>query len=199
MLPDIRWSMSDSRIYLTFDDGPDKEITPRLLSLLDKFEIQTTFFLLGHKVEQYPEIVLRIKEGGHTIGNHSYSHPRLLKRSEQDVFDELNRTDEAIRKIITWKPTLFRPPHGVFGITLLRVLRKTGHKMVLWNASVKDYEQHATAIGIKKKLLKVATPGKIVLLHDGHRNSSNTLIALETTLGLLKDREVDFSALPDTR
>lgn len=195
--PNILWRMQDDNIYLTFDDGPDTAITPKLLDLLQKHNIKATFFLLGQKVERFPDIVLEIQKNDHTIGNHSYSHPIMLAKSKREIIYELDKTDETLFKITGEMPRLFRPPHGIFGVNLLSVLNITKHKMVLWGASVGDFRKQATCNAIKNRLSKIAKHGDIILLHDGHPNSKNTLTALEKVLDWLKERGINFSAIPE--
>jgi peptidoglycan/xylan/chitin deacetylase (PgdA/CDA1 family) len=188
--------MQDNNTYLTFDDGPDNYVTPKILDLLQKYDIKATFFLLGQKAEQHPDIVSDIQKRGHIIGNHSYSHLKMSGKSKQLIIHELTKADETLIEITGKKPRLFRPPHGRFGLNLLRVLKTTQHKMVLWYASVGDYNKGTTSEKIKNKLLKLAKPGQLILLHDGHRNSKYTLKALEESLDRLKDYGLNFSTIP---
>jgi peptidoglycan/xylan/chitin deacetylase (PgdA/CDA1 family) len=194
-LPNVLWRMRDKKVYLTFDDGPDPELTPRFLALLQRYEVKATFFVIGQKAQRFPKIVLQIKEHGHTIGNHSFSHRRMLWKSEDTLRFELNKTDEILYKITGQKPALFRPPHGHFGIQLLKVVKSTNHKIVLWSASVHDYKSYAIASTIQNKLQKTMGPGQIILLHDGHPNGIITFKALEETLRVLKDHGIEFSAI----
>jgi peptidoglycan/xylan/chitin deacetylase (PgdA/CDA1 family) len=195
ILPDILWRESDEKVYLTFDDGPDPEVTPKVLDLLDQFNAHATFFLIGEKVTRHPDIVLQIKKRGHAIGNHSFRHPRMLGMAKEQILEELNLTDDAILKITGGKPRLFRPPYGLFGKDLLQALNLTQHRMVLWSASAKDYQAEATPEIIETRLLKIVKSGKIILLHDGHRNSPNTLTALGKFFPTLAASGLLFSAL----
>ncbi|MCG8607888.1 polysaccharide deacetylase family protein [bacterium] len=196
LLPQITWRAPDAKVYLTFDDGPDEKITPRLLDLLTDLEIKATFFLIGEKISQSRSISERIIRCGHTLGNHSYHHSRLLGQPAQIVRRELAMTDEIFETIIGEKSVYFRPPYGHFGINVLRVLKQTGHQLILWSASLKDYKPGTCSRRIRRRLLDVAEPGKILLLHDGHPNSAETLNALEGSLPVLKKRGLVFSALP---
>lgn len=193
--PEIVWRMADDNIYLTFDDGPDREITPRLLSLFAKLNIKATFFLIGQKAEQYPEIVMQLIQSEHTIGNHSYSHPRLLWLPKEKIKHELQKTDEILYNVTGQKPVWFRPPYGQFGPRLLNVLKNSGHKMALWSASARDYAVHSNVQTIQRRLSKSMRPGQIIVLHDGHRRSSNTLRALENSLHSMAERGLTFAAL----
>ncbi len=197
LLPKIVWSMPDENVYLTFDDGPDKNITPRLLDLLNKHKINATFFPVAQKAERYPEIVLRIHENGHAIGNHSYTHPHLIFKSKERIERELKRTDEILLEITGKRPTLFRPPYGQFGLALLSVLKSTNQKLVLWNADSQDYKADTSTMKIAARLRKYLQPGKIVLMHDGLSKSPLMLEALENIFGEIKEQGLNFSTLPN--
>src|SRR6267378_6489119 len=99
-------------IALTFDDGPNEQLTPRLLDLLAQHHIHATFFVIGENAAQYPEILQRAVREGHEIGNHTWSHPNLAKMSEENVRNQIDRTEETITNAIRSRPTLFRPPYG---------------------------------------------------------------------------------------
>ncbi len=195
LLPKIIRSMPDENIYLTFDDGPDENITPRLLELLSKHEIKATFFAVGQKAERYPEIVLQIHKNGHAIGNHSYTHPHLIFKSKESIEEEIKRTDEAVFEITGKRPTLFRPPHGQFGFAVLSILKSTNHRMVLWSASSQDYKVKTSTEKIQARMKKYVRPGKIVLMHDGHLQSQHMLEALKNSLDRFKEKNMNFSAL----
>ncbi|MCH7755408.1 polysaccharide deacetylase family protein [candidate division KSB1 bacterium] len=195
LLPKIIRSMPDENIYLTFDDGPDENITPRLLELLSKHKIKATFFVVGQKAERYPEIVLQIHKNGHAIGNHSYTHPHLIFKSKESIEEEIKRTDEAVFEITGKRPTLFRPPHGQFGFAVLSILKSTNHRMVLWSASSQDYKVKTSTEKIQARMKKYVRPGKIVLMHDGHLQSQHMLEALKNSLDRFKEKNLKFSAL----
>ena len=196
-LPKIIWRVPDEHVYLTFDDGPDAKMTPALLTLLHKHTVRATFFLLGEKVRRHPEVVRQICEAGHAIGNHSFSHPNLIGKSKEVIRDEVLQTDAAIVDVVGKTPALFRPPYGRFGVELMGVLSETHHRLVLWSGSTKDYRTESDAEMISGALIRLAKPGKVILLHDGHLNSGNTLQALERTLGKLAERGLTFSSIPE--
>jgi peptidoglycan/xylan/chitin deacetylase (PgdA/CDA1 family) len=197
-LPTVIWRMPPEHVYLTFDDGPDPEITPAILSLFREHKVRATFFVLGEKAQRHPQIIKQIFENGHAIGNHSFRHPRLVRKNKDFIRAEVTKTDAAVAEIIGKKPALFRPPYGRFGADLLSILNETRHQMILWSASTKDYKSAATAETISRNFLKHAKPGKIILLHDGHVNSRATLSALKNTLGDLSARGITFSPIPET-
>jgi len=195
LFPKIIWRLSDENVYLTFDDGPDENITPRLLNLLNKYEIKATFFVVGQKAERHPETVLQIHQNDHVIGNHSYTHPHLIFKSKEVIEQEIKRTDKILLEITGKRPTLFRPPYGQFGLAVLSVLKSTNHRMVLWSASSQDYKADASILRIEARIEKHVRPGKIVLMHDGHSQSPQMLRALETILEKIKEQGLKFSAL----
>lgn len=189
--------MADDNIYLTFDDGPNPEITLQLLDLFAELNIKATFFMIGQKAEQHPEIVMQLMQNGHTIGNHSYSHTRLLWLSKEKVKYELRKTDQVLQNITGQKPVWFRPPYGQFGPQLLNVLKSSGHKMALWSASARDYAINSSVYTIQTRLEKAMRPGKVIVLHDGHRRSLNTLRALKNSLRSFLERGLTFGALEE--
>ncbi len=197
-LPTVIWRMPPAHVYLTFDDGPDPAITPGILALFREHAVRATFFVLGEKAQRHPQIIKQIFEDGHAVGNHSFRHPRLVGKTKDFIRAEVTETDAAIAEIIGKRTTLFRPPYGRFGADLLSVLNDSGHKMILWSASTKDYQSAATAETISGNLLKQARPGKIILMHDGHANSRATLNALKNSLGDLIARGITFSPIPET-
>lgn len=188
------WRMPGKAVYLTFDDGPDPDHCNRILDILKRYRIQATFFVIGEKTEKHPDLVERMLAEGHTVGNHSYTHPHLMGKTKEIIRREIEKTDRAIQQITGKKPCLFRPPYGQFGLALLQVLKATGHRLVLWNKSVKDYKKHTNASTISKRL-NTAHSGQIVLLHDGHKNSSITATALELTLEHVMQSGIRFAPL----
>ncbi len=193
----IIWRTPKPAVCLTFDDGPDPRVTPELLDLLARHQVRATFFLIGERVDRHPELVRRISQQGHGIGNHSYTHPRLLGKSQRTVLQEMCATDRAIHRAAAVATALFRPPHGLFGKNLVKVCRATGKKMVLWSVSTRDYQTDVTTADIRDRLLRRVGPGAIVLLHDGHANGGKTLEALAQALPVLKERGMSFIPISD--
>ncbi len=151
---------------LTFDDGPAPPFTEQILDILAENKISATFFLCGKNVERHPEIARRIVREGHTIGNHTYSHPFLFPRSRKFIAQEIDRTQEAIERVTGVRPTLFRPPYGGRWFGLMPILRKRGLKLVMWSVAGFDWKYRTQAI------IRITTRkmhhGAVILLHDGH-------------------------------
>jgi peptidoglycan/xylan/chitin deacetylase (PgdA/CDA1 family) len=186
------------RIYLTFDDGPDEHLTPMILDILAEWRAKATFFVCGRKAEKFPQILRRIAEEGHSIGNHTYSHSRFLVYFGI-LGKEIERTEEIIYKITGVRPILFRPPWGVAMPWVKEQILKRGYKLVLWDIETRDWKKLAGE-EIARKVKEEARDGAIVLLHDGDdmrrlEEKNNTLKALNILLPELVSLGYEFSAL----
>lgn len=151
-------------VALTFDDGPSPD-TARILDVLKAEGVHATFFLCGDAARRHPELVRRIRDEGHTIGNHTWSHPWLYLMPRDAIAGEIDRTQDELQRLTGRRPTLFRPPYGVRWFSLWPVLRERGLTMVMWND--RAYDGRYDADGIARAALSGLRPGAIVLLHDG--------------------------------
>lgn len=168
----VRGPTGSGKIALTFDDGPG-EATPAVLDLLKQAEIRATFFLCGQNVERYPELARRIAEEGHEIGNHTYSHPRLLARTPGKIAYEIERTQQIIAHRTGHTPTLFRPPYGLRWFGLFPILQRNGLTSVMWSLNSLDWKRSPSQIAAR--VVNNERPGAIILLHDGippHKSGS---------------------------
>jgi peptidoglycan/xylan/chitin deacetylase (PgdA/CDA1 family) len=137
---------------------------------LERHNAKATFFCIGKNVQNYPEIIKKIIENGHTIGNHSFSHSDFIDfNGKKTWLKEIEKTDSEIQQITGFKPKLFRPPFGVTTPHLADALRKSGHISVGWNIRTYDTILKSPE-KIVQKVLKNVKPGSIVLLHDCHEN-----------------------------
>ena len=170
-------------IALTFDDGPGKTTTPRLLDMLAKRGIKVTFFILGESAQENPEILKREVAEGHEIGNHSWSHPNLGKMSDEAVRGQLQRTQDLVFQLTGIKPRVMRPPYGSF----TEHQRKWAHEqfgfpIALWEVDPLDWKKPGASV-IAHRILSETRPGYIILAHDIH---AQTIDAMEEVLdGLL--------------
>ena len=156
---------SDSRaVALTFDDGPGEQ-TPAILDILRDHGVRATFFLCGSNVERFPALARRIADEGHGIGNHTYSHPRLLGRSPGRIALEIDRAQRVIFHRTGCQPSLFRPPYGLRWFGLFPILARNGMTAVMW--SVNSLDWRLTARQIVERVLGQTRPGSIIVLHDG--------------------------------
>ncbi|MFE6224881.1 polysaccharide deacetylase family protein [Streptomyces sp. NPDC057854] len=180
-------------IALTFDAGPGKD-TPHLLDVLKKERVPATFFLLGRKhVDRYPDVVRRIADEGHEVANHTWSHRILTDLEENEIRDELSRTQDAIARITGRKPVLMRPPQGRTDSTVSEISRELGLAQVLWSITAKDYSTTDTAL-IRERVLGQAHRDGIILLHDIY---DGTVPAVPGIIEELKRRGYTFVTVPE--
>lgn len=150
-------------IHLTFDDGPGG-YTNQILDILKRYNVRATFYVIGRNVESYPDTMKRIKNEGHRIGNHSYSHPDLAKLSRGGVVNELTKTQEAILAACGVKPTAFRPPYGSHNATVRSVAAEMGMSVDMWSIDTRDWAKPGSSV-ITRRVLDNTHSGGVVLLH----------------------------------
>lgn len=167
-------------IALTFDDGPDPERTPAVLDLLAGAGAKATFFLLGEKAARYPDIVRRIAEDGHEIGNHSWSHPWMPGLSGGAIEAQLMRCQEVLAGITGRAPRMVRPPYGSRDFRFYRIARRLGLTPALWSVDSRDWAGAREDIVLKRA--RRAKGGDILLFHDGNPRAVGAIPALERWL-----------------
>lgn len=152
----------ENMIAITFDDGPRKSTTDKLLDGLKERGVKATFFLVGSKVEDNQELVMRMHEEGHLIGNHTFSHIQLSTVSTDEAYKEIVKTNEAIEKVIGESIQYIRPPYGSYSNKLLLKINMTP---VLWTVDPKDWNSDNVA-QIVKDVVDNVKCGDIILMHD---------------------------------
>lgn len=197
---DIVWEVPTQNkvIAFTFDDGPDDDSTANILDLLKQYDAKATFFVVGNRVEKYPEIVQRELKEGHEVGNHSFSHPSFVRIGSNFMVTELNKTQEAIHTATGHKSTLFRPPGGSYNESIVQHCKKSGLLMILWSWHQDTLDWKKPGVDkIVNKVLKNAHNGDIVLMHDFVSGSTQTYEALKIILPELKKRGYSFVTISD--
>jgi peptidoglycan/xylan/chitin deacetylase (PgdA/CDA1 family) len=155
-------------IALTFDDGPNATLTPKLLDLLAARHLKATFFVVGQNAADHPDILKRAVREGHEIGNHSWSHPNLGKMSDEAVRRELQKTDDAITAAIGKRPTLMRPPYGSLTARQKKWIHEEfGYRIIIWDVDPLDWKRPGPSV-VTARILKETKAGSIVLSHDIH-------------------------------
>jgi len=200
------------KLALTFDDGPNPAITPKLLDLLDRYHARATFFLVGKYVRASPALVKEIQARGHLLGNHTETHPNLFFCGPEETRAELLRCSEAIGQATWEEPRWFRPPFGFRSPWLGAIVQRQRMRMVMWTLIPGDWRQkpsewliermkpiaaHAQNLPPKNRPLPQHPTGDVLCLHDGHyaRPSADrtcTLAALEFWLPRWRDLGLEF-------
>lgn len=187
------FSISDSEgIYLTFDDGPHKEVTPWVLDQLDQYQAKATFFLIGKMAKKNAELVEQIVERGHAIGGHTHRHVSGWQLSNHQYFDEI---EEGLKAI---PPTnLFRPPYGHIRLNQLTQLSMKGIHTIMWSHLAGDFDKD---VNKEKALnaLKAAKPGSILVFHDSPKAFKNLTYILPRVLDHFSNLRYSFKALPQS-
>lgn len=181
------YNISEDYISITFDDGPNLEFTPKVLSLLKEYKAKATFFLIGINAEKHPDLVRQILSEGHTIGNHSYSHSKKFGFfAAEKIIVELMQTNSILKEITGKEVKLFRPPFGVTNPNIKKALRSTGHQSIGWCKRSYDTTSISKEI-ILKKITANLKKGDIILLHD---SSAKTVAVLEQLLLFLQSHKL---------
>ena len=187
-------------VALTFDDGPDPDVTLRLLELLRRHGVPATFFVAGARVERNPGLIREILSRGHTLGNHSYHHdPLLMLRSRAKLREEVARTQDVLSDF-TVRPLTFRPPVGITNPRLPGVLKELGMYCVTFSCRAFDRGNRRIA-GLAEIILKKVRPGDIILLHDvapkGGEGIGEWLAEMEGIVSGLKRQGYEILPLPE--
>jgi peptidoglycan-N-acetylglucosamine deacetylase len=208
--PTIYRTNSPRKLAITFDDGPNPTITPKLLDLLDRHKARATFFLIGAFAREYPELVREISARGHVLGNHTETHPRLVWLRPPEIYVELRLGRSAIADALGAPPKWFRPPWGLRNPWLAGVARDFDMRVVMWTLLPGDWRAKSKEwligrmepIAAHAKNAKQSGTGDILCLHDGDHRRQNgdrtlTLAALEHWLPRWRDLGLEFVTIDD--
>lgn len=179
-------------VALSFDDGPHPVHTPRVLEVLDRHQVKATFFMLGRNVERYPDVARAVLARGHEIGNHSYSHARMVFMSPARIRDEIARTDRLLRDVGVTGDIHFRAPHLSKFIVLPYVLRQMNRVSVLADVDAEEWRQRPASV-MTPEVLRQIRPGSIVMMHD--TAGPETVRMLEDTIGALAAQGYRFETV----
>ena len=176
-----------NQISITFDDGPNPEFTPQVLSLLKKYNAKATFFCIGKHIEDNPNLFQELISNGHTVGNHTYSHSNWFGFfSSENVVSELKKTNAIVKEISNLDLKLYRPAFGVTNPNIKKALQTTNLTSVGWNKRSLD-TTNLSEEKILKRITKDLRKGDIVLLHDSNAKS---IAVLERLLLFLQSKQM---------
>ena len=180
-------------VALTFDDGPSKRYATEILALLQQEHVKATFFITGKESEQNPDEVRLLYQAGHQLGNHSYSHPRMVLMSPAAVASEIEYTDAAIRAAGYKDEILFRPPYGKKLFVLPWYLAQQQRKTIMWDLEPDtDPTLAADAQAMANYVIEHTRPGSIVLMHVMYQSRQSSREALPLIIRGLKQKGYRF-------
>lgn len=189
---------TDRVVALTFDDGPSAAYIREILSTLLDHDVLATFFVTGREVDENPELARMLVEAGHELGNHSYSHQRMLFQSTEWYRQEVERTDLAIRRAGHQGEIYFRPPYGKRLLGLPRYLARTGRTTVMWDIEPESYPELAEdAVRMAAYVIDNVEPGSIVLMHLMYASRETSRQALPLIITGLQERGFELVTLSD--
>lgn len=178
----------DRKIYLTFDDGPIPEATPEVLSILERYGVQATFFVVGDNVRRHPELLEEIRRRGNRVGNHTMHHLQGSKVTTRRYLRDVSEADRLIGS------DLFRPPHGWLRPRQTRALCKR-YRIVMFDLVTRDYSRHVDADGVLENVRKYARDGSIIVFHDSLKSIGKLRTALPAAIEWLRGEGYEFGLL----
>lgn len=157
-------------VYLTFDDGPIPEVTPKVLEILDKYGVKATFFMVGENIDKHPEVFEMVVKGGHAIGNHTYNHVKGWKVSTAEYIANVKKFPKETK--------LFRPPYGRTWVWQRIAVQKLGYEIYLWDVLTRDYNPLRTPEAMLNQIKRQTRSGSIINFHDSIKSNERMLAVL---------------------
>lgn len=183
-------------VALTFDDGPHEKKTEQILSILDKYKVKATFFVIGENAQKNPAILRKTYEAGHEIGNHTYDHKSIYKLCGDAVAEEVDKCSQVIESIIGTRPSLFRPPEGFMNDSLAKIVGDHGYNVILWKVDTYDWKGKS-AQDIFTNVIKNIKNGDVILMHDYIWRESHTAQALDILIPYMLEQGYEFRTVSD--
>lgn len=192
--PNFTWNIptKEKVMYLTFDDGPIPEVTPWVLDQLERFEAKATFFCVGDNIRKHPDVFQQVKEAGHAVGNHTFSHLNGWATDNIPYFHDVRHCANLVDS------GLFRPPYGRLKPKQVQFLLRH-YRIIMWDVLSGDFDQNTTAEQCLANVLKNGKEGSIVVFHDSIKSQEKLMYALPKVLEHFKAEGFKFEALSETR
>lgn len=172
-------------VALTFDDGPDPRYTPQILDTLARYEVRAMFFVCGEMAAYNRDLLARMADEGHVVGNHTWSHPLLTRLRRSRIRSEMERTSDVVERAYGERPEWFRAPYGAWNRAAFQLGAELGMEPMAWTVDTLDWTTPGTRT-IVDRVAEGAAPGVVVLSHDAGGNRSQSVRALRSYLpGLL--------------
>lgn len=201
LYPNCIWDIPSKEkvLYLTFDDGPTPDITDWTLDVLKQYNAKATFFCIGNNIEKHPEIFKRIDKEGHSIGNHTFNHPKGWKLQTEVYLKEVERTQQLIDSKTTNQKShinnLFRPPYGQITFKQARALRKLNYQIIMWDVLSFDWKDTISDEKCLQNVVANAKSGSIIVFHDSIKASKRLQYALPKVLKYFTEKGFVFKRI----
>ncbi|WP_031482450.1 polysaccharide deacetylase family protein [Streptomyces bicolor] len=195
--PFLRVSGRGRTMVLTFDDGPDARYTPYILDTLREYDVRAMFFVCGEMVADNRDLLARMADEGHVVGNHTWSHPLLTRLSRGRIRAEMERTSDIVEKSYGERPLWFRAPYGAWNRAAFQLGAELGMEPLAWTVDTLDWMSPGTR-AIVDRVEEGAAPGVVVLSHDAGGDRSQSVMALRAYLPQLLDSGY-FVTVPERR
>ena len=167
-------------VYLTFDDGPIPEVTPKVLAILERYGVKATFFMVGENIDKYPEVFAQVVKAGHSIGNHTYNHMKGWRVSTAEYIDNVRKFPKQTK--------LFRPPYGRTWLWQRKAVKDLGYEIYLWDVLTRDYNAKRTPEAMLRQIQRQTRPGSIINFHDSLKSNGRMLEVLPKAIEWLEAR-----------
>ncbi len=177
----------NNMVALTFDDGPFPQMTAQYLAVLDRLNVRATFFMVGQRIKDYPELARKVVQYGSEIGSHSWGHARLDQLTAEAIAEDLRLVENQVQTNLSREISLLRPPYGGRNDNVLAVAKQLGYKVIIWDVDPRDWEDPPPE-KIVAGVLEQVKPGSIIIMHEGH---PNTLKALPVIIQRLRERGLE--------
>jgi peptidoglycan/xylan/chitin deacetylase (PgdA/CDA1 family) len=189
-------------VYLTFDDGPIPEVTPKVLDILAKYNIKATFFMVGENIDKYPGIFAQVVQDGHSVGNHTYNHLKGWNTPFDQYMANVHQWEDTVRKNLSTIPNpqspitkLFRPPYGKASFLQRRALHRLGYRIIYWDVLTRDYDASVTPEHMLEKIKRQVRPRSIINFHDSLKSNERMLAVLPQAIEWLSQQGYSFAAI----
>lgn len=182
-LPIYSVSTDEKKISISFDAAWGAEDFPKIMEVLEKHNVKTTFFMTGEWVEKYPECVKMLVEKGHDLGNHSASHPDMTTLSKEEQREQILKVHKAVKTLTGYEMELFRPPYGAYNNEVIRTCYEVGYFPIQWDVDSLDWKDLSAGEIINKVCNhKALDNGSIILCHNGAKHTAEALDEMLTNL-----------------
>lgn len=180
-------------IYLTFDDGPIPEVTPKVLDILARYKVKATFFMVGENIDKHPEVFAQVVQAGHSVGNHTYNHLKGWDYSLNNYLENVQKWEDAYKRCLSAKQSVsetvcqqsglsakrsFRPPYGKATFRQRKALHRLGYRIIYWDILTRDYNAKRTPAQMADDIRRNVRPGSIINFHDSLKSNERMLEVL---------------------